>query len=650
MAAATLTPGFTTVSTCDTNTGWSGTNTLDTEIFKQGTASLSGTLRTTGINQKYFTIASTNLANTHLRIWLNYASLGFLETKVNGGIRFMVYDGTNTGYWYMAGRDTYPGGWVLLTVSTAKAFDSGTANLGAITRVGFALNLTGAPRNAVNTWWDYLVYGSGITITGGNTTDAVTWSTIYDADVAGGFGAVQRVNGVYAVNTALNFGSTNNIYFEDSNQIVVFEDQPVDTHLYHLDAIGTGTTSFKFTNSVLKSVSTNTRYDLGLASTQLDTLTFSGNTIVNADMPEFKSGFTIEGCVFQGCNQITAGGASFINNIIRNSTDTNGALLWPGGTSVQDCTFDSNSAAIAFSTGTTSESWIGLLLSNNLYDAKNNNTTATADSYALANQNVGFLLGGSYETALGQSFTGNGGKLAIAGFYINKSGTPTGNATAKLYAHTGTFGTSSLPTGTPIATSNPINVTSLGAWATVNFTFSTAPTITAATNYCIVVDFAGGDASNYLSVGADSTTPSHGGNKISWSGGAWAFDSAYDVIFYVYTGGILVQISGNGTAAGLTYTGLPVGFEASATLTLKNVKDGSEVRIYKTGTTEQLYGLESKDTGVDPSYSYTTSQNVDIVIHSLPYQYYRLNNYSLPTADTDLPVSQITDRNYKNPA
>ena len=649
MAAATLSPGWTSLSACENTTGWSGTNTADTEIFKQGTASLSGTLRTTGINQKYYTISSTNLSNTHIRIWLNYASLGFLETKTNGGIRIMVYDGTNTGYWYLAGRDTYPGGWVLLTVDTARAFDSGTANLGSITRVGFALNLTGAPRNSVNTWWDYLVYGNGMTITGGNSTDAVTWSTVYDADVAGGYGAVNRLNGVYFVNTNLIFGSASNIYFDDSNQLVVFEDQPVSSTLYKIEPLGSGTTSFKVKNTVIKSASTNTRFDLALGSSALETLEFTGNTIVNADTCTFKSGQSVLGCVFQGCNQIVPAGAEFENNTVRNSPDTNGALLWPGGTSVQYCTFTDNSAAVNFTDGTTSESWIGLLFDGNTYDAKNSNTTATADSYATTNQDVGFLLGGAYETAHGQSFTGNGGRLAVGTFYIYKSGTPGGTVSAKLYEHTGTFGTSSLPTGSPIATSNTIDVTSLGSWATVNFTFSTAPTITASTKYCIVVDYSGGDASNYLSVGADGSSPSHGGNKVTWTGSAWAYDTAYDIIFYVYTGAILVQLSGNGTAAGLTYSGLPVAFESAATLTLKNVKDGSEVRIYKAGTTEQLYGLESKSTGVDPAYSYTNPQSVDIVVHSLNYQYYRLNSYSLPSVDTDLPISQITDRNYKNP-
>ena len=99
----------------------------------------------------------------------------------------------------------------------------------------------------------------------------------------------------------------------------------------------------------------------------------------------------------------------------------------------------------------------------------------------------------------------------------------------------------------------------------------------------------------------------------------------------------------------MTSTGSAVTVQSAATLTLTGIVDGSEVRIYAAGTTTELYGIESKSAGVDPAYSYTSAQPVDIVVHSVDYNYWRLNNYSLPSADASLPVSQVFDRNYRNP-
>jgi hypothetical protein len=100
----------------------------------------------------------------------------------------------------------------------------------------------------------------------------------------------------------------------------------------------------------------------------------------------------------------------------------------------------------------------------------------------------------------------------------------------------------------------------------------------------------------------------------------------------------------NGTGASTTFVANPV------TLTLTGVRDGSEVRIYKAGTrADELYGIESKQTGVDPSFTYTSPEPVDIIVHSLGYQYWRLENYALGTTNASLPVSQIVDRNYRNP-
>jgi hypothetical protein len=381
MATPTLTPGFAVLSTCDATTGWSA-GTVDTEVVKQGTASLSGILRTTGLNTRTFTATTFNAAGQHLRLWLNYASIGFLETKVNGGIRLFAQDTSgNIGYWYLAGKDTYDGGWILLQVDMDRAFDSvpGTSpNMASINRVGFTLNLTGAPRNATNTWYDYLVRGNGLTITGGTSGDPINWDGIATVDATNGYGAVRKVNGVYFVNTDLIIGGTTTTYFEDTNQLVVFEDMPVNANLYKLEPQGTGTTTFNLTNSVIKSASQSYRFDLLLDNANLNSLSFSGNSVVNADLVKFKSGQSITGCVFQNCNQVTPSTATFTGNTIAGYTGTAGALLWPGGTNVASCTFKDNSRAIEI-TQAANQTYDALLFSNNTYDTHLNNGGTNID-------------------------------------------------------------------------------------------------------------------------------------------------------------------------------------------------------------------------------------------------------------------------------
>ena len=409
MATPTLTPGFTVLSTCDAITNWSA-GTVDTEVVKQGTASLSGILRTAGLNTRTYTASTFNAAGQHLRMWLNYASIGFLDIKANGGIRLFAQDTSgNIGYWYLAGKDTYDGGWILLQVDMDRAFDSvpGTSpTMSSINRVGFTLNLTGAPRNATNTWYDYLVRGNGLTITGGTSGDPITWDGIASVDAANGYGAVRKVNGVYFVNTNLIIGDTATTYFQDTNQLVVFEDMPVNADLYKIEPQGTGTTTFNLTNSVVKAASQSYRFDLLLDNANLNALSFTGNSVVNADLVKFKAGQSVTGCVFQNCNQITPSTATFTGNTVAGYAGTDGALLWPGGTSVTSCTFKDNSRAIEVNQ-TSNQTYDALKFSGNTYDTHldNGGTSINISKNNGADPTTYIATGGGTVTYVGSSVT-----------------------------------------------------------------------------------------------------------------------------------------------------------------------------------------------------------------------------------------------------
>src|SRR3990172_9088224 len=87
---------------------------------------------------------------------------------------------------------------------------------------------------------------------------------------------------------------------------------------------------------------------------------------------------------------------------------------------------------------------------------------AIIDGYAEANYNDLFVIGTLHpsdtwgsDSAESQSFIGTESRIIAAGFYLRKSGNPTGEMYAVLYSHNGTFGVNSTP-NSELARSDPI--------------------------------------------------------------------------------------------------------------------------------------------------------------------------------------------------
>jgi len=158
------------------------------------------------------------------------------------------------------------------------------------------------------------------------------------------------------------------------------------------------------------------------------------------------------------------------------------------------------------------------------------------DSYSNTNaSSVGYIMNG-YRTKEYQSFTNlsSAYNLTYCTFYLYQYNSPTGNITASLYAHSGTYGTSSVPTGTALATSGAVSASGLSTSASpVDFTFSTPYTMSANTQYTIVLEFSGGDMTNRLAFNTDNTSPTHGGNT-GFYDGSYTATPTIDMIFYVY--------------------------------------------------------------------------------------------------------------------
>lgn len=173
-------------------------------------------------------------------------------------------------------------------------------------------------------------------------------------------------------------------------------------------------------------------------------------------------------------------------------------------------------------------------------------STGVCDSYSESNVSTysSINMSGTGNTGFGQSFTGDGKSIISSEFYMYKHNTATGTVVAKVYAHSGSFGTSSVPTGTALATSSPVDVSTLGLSSTprlVSFTFDSPYQTTNATKYVVVVEVES-TGSLYCHLGTDTSSPTHGGNLVTYNSGFTA-SSTKDLAFYVNTTGALPNVT-----------------------------------------------------------------------------------------------------------
>ncbi|MDX1486572.1 MAG: hypothetical protein R3268_00120 [Acidiferrobacterales bacterium] len=163
----------------------------------------------------------------------------------------------------------------------------------------------------------------------------------------------------------------------------------------------------------------------------------------------------------------------------------------------------------------------------------------TGNNFSLGN---GTLIGQAQSFANGP----NAKKITKARFRLKKVGSPTGTLNAILYAHSGSFGSSSIPTGAALATSEGFDVSVLTtSYQEIELLFYDAQqaSMTASTNYVIAVEYSGGDGSNYVDVEGD-TTGTHAGNQSDLTGTTWTAAAAEDLWFEVYAGYEIHAMSG----------------------------------------------------------------------------------------------------------
>ena len=161
------------------------------------------------------------------------------------------------------------------------------------------------------------------------------------------------------------------------------------------------------------------------------------------------------------------------------------------------------------------------------------------DTYNESNGSVYFAMGSSYYYFdVGQSFQNLNKEMLLNSckFYLNKVGSPTGNAVARIFNLSGTSGTSGIPDGyTPLETSDSLDVSIISGAGLQEFTFNGDLLLHPNGYYAIDLNYENGGIDNYILFGLDNTSPTHDGNLFGAAGGSgWVPQSDNDAIFYVY--------------------------------------------------------------------------------------------------------------------
>ncbi len=165
-------------------------------------------------------------------------------------------------------------------------------------------------------------------------------------------------------------------------------------------------------------------------------------------------------------------------------------------------------------------------------------TSATGSYVSQSNTGTGSgaLTYTATTTAIGQSFAPvtSGGIINVSA-NLYKVGSPTGNMVAKIYAHSGTYGSTGVPTGAALGTSDNLNPATLtGSIAKTTFTFSTPVTISGGTNYFLVIEYTSSNfPTDYVNI--ENSGLSYSGNEAIYTG-TWAAVAGVDLPFEVVVG------------------------------------------------------------------------------------------------------------------
>lgn len=334
----------------------------NTETFIEGTASVSLKVSSAVDGLLYDAGSAQDWSNNTFYIWWNVATADKLDTKAGGGVRIRFCGSTISNWFevYVAGSDTYTGGFRMEVVSIETARSTAVANgwingtvppTTAIRYVGIVFDvvstISGNFDNCfLDAMWILPANTPGIIVEGQNTNGVDwTWNDIVIAADAGdptkAWGTVTRRDGVIFINTPIQFGANDATThgFSDKNEVIGWENQLVDAGFYNLSIVGgSSTQSFVLGEKVgigdsavggqgcvILAPSSGPRWDLKANDANINVCGLYGCTFIHGDNINLDNELTESiSCQFIDCTASTTNGSTFLRNTIVNANTTSG--------------------------------------------------------------------------------------------------------------------------------------------------------------------------------------------------------------------------------------------------------------------------------------------------------------------------------------
>ena len=248
--AVTIVSNLTNLDECDVTDDWAltqGAGGLEAndEFERTGTACIGAKVSNEEAGVELtFPGGSRDMSGEHLYFWLQ-ATLAL--DPAGTGMRVLLSDGTNVNEYEVADATTYLGGWqrFCLECDATPTVDN-SANIAAITIVGFEMDTATAVTGNISSFFVDKVdvqpsaEAYAIEVSGGTTGARGTWQEIVDAAINDAIGIVERRNGIIVLNGPIEFGITTaaDTYFEDANEVCVFQNHFVEDAFYALNFVG----------------------------------------------------------------------------------------------------------------------------------------------------------------------------------------------------------------------------------------------------------------------------------------------------------------------------------------------------------------------------------------------------------------------------
>jgi hypothetical protein len=128
--------------------------------------------------------------------------------------------------------------------------------------------------------------------------------------------------------------------------------------------------------------------------------------------------------------------------------------------------------------------------------------------------------------------------------------------------------------------------------------------------------------------------------------GYGADDTTSAALYFKRTTGT-ITVNYNGDLPTYKTAGATINLVSAVTVTLTNLVAGTEIRVYDSGDDSEIDGIESS--GTSWAFSDQASNVVYIRIFKEDYYPADIDPYTIPGANTSIPISQVFDRNYENP-